>query len=213
MVQEKAGASPVNVRKLALDLLIQVMEENIFCDRALHCAFERYPMEKRDRSFLARLVEGTVERCIEMDYVLNQFSKINVEKMKPAIRNILRLSVYQILYMDQVPDSAACNEAVKLTVKRNMKNLKGFVNGVLRNVAREKENISYLPKEDVVSYLSVRYSLPGWIVEELIRDYGMERAEKIAASFLKENDWLSIRCMAGKFSAEQVKEADRKSVV
>ncbi|MCI8563575.1 MAG: 16S rRNA (cytosine(967)-C(5))-methyltransferase RsmB [Lachnospiraceae bacterium] len=207
MVQEKAGASPVNVRKLALDLLIQVMEENIFCDRALHCAFERYPMEKRDRSFLARLAEGTVERCIEMDYVLNQFSKINVEKMKPAIRNILRLSVYQILYMDQVPDSAACNEAVKLTVKRNMKNLKGFVNGVLRNVAREKETISYPPKEDAVSYLSVRYSLPGWIVEELIRDYGMERAEKIAASFLKENDWLSIRCMAGKFSAEQVKEA------
>lgn len=206
MVQKKKEAVPVNVRKVALELLIEIMEENVFCDRALHRALDRYQMEKRDRSFLTRLVEGTVERCIELDYILNQFSKVRVDKMKPAIRNILRLSVYQIVYMDQVPDSAVCNEAVKLTAKRKMQNLKGFVNGVLRSVAREKEKLTYPSKDDAVSYLSVRYSLPEWIAAEFIKELGEERAEKIAASFLKENDGISIHCMTGHFSVEQVRE-------
>ena len=206
MVQKKKEAVPVNVRRMALELLIEIMEGNVFCDRALHHALDRYQMEKRDRSFLTRLVEGTVERCIELDYILNQFSKVRADKMKPAIRNILRLSVYQIVYMDQVPDSAVCNEAVKLTAKRNMQNLKGFVNGVLRSVAREKEKLTYPSKDDAVSYLSVRYSLPEWIAAEFIKEYGEERAEKIAASFLKENDGISIHCMTGHFSVEQVRE-------
>lgn len=206
MVQNKTKAVPVNVRSVALELLIEIMEKNVFCDRALHHALDKCRMEKRDRSFLTRLVEGTVERCIELDYILNQFSKISVVKMKPVIRNILRLSVYQILYMDQVPDSAACNEAVKLTAKRNMRNLKGFVNGVLRNIAREKEKIVYPSAKDTISYLSVRYSLPEWIAEEFVKEYGKERAEKIAASFLKEDEGLSIHCMTGHFSIEQVKE-------
>lgn len=206
MVQKKTEAVPVNVRRVALELLIEIMEENVFCDRALHHALDRYQMEKRDRSFLTRLVEGTVERCIEMDYILNQFSKVQVAKMKPVIRNILRISVYQIIYMDQVPDSAACNEAVKLTAKRKMQNLKGFVNGVLRNIAREKEKIVYPPAEDTISYLSVRYSLPEWIAKAFVKEYGKERAEKIAASFLKEDGGISIHCMTGHFSIEQVKE-------
>jgi len=207
MVQKKTEAVPVNVRRVALELLIEIMEENIFCDRALHRALDRCRMEKRDRSFLTRLVEGTVERCIEIDYILNQYSKVSTAKMKPAIRNILRLSVYQIIYMDQVPDSAVCNEAVKLTAKRKMQNLKGFVNGVLRTIAREKGKIVYPAKEDTIAYLSVRYSMPEWIAEEFVKEYGKERAEKIAASFLKENEGLSIRCMTGRFSTEQVKEA------
>ena len=73
---------------------------------------------------------------IEIDYILNQISKTKVKKMKPVIRNILRSSVYQLKYMDNVPVSAVCNEAVKLAGKRHFVNLKGFVNGVLRNIAR-----------------------------------------------------------------------------
>lgn len=87
-----------------------------------------------------RLVEGTVERCIELDYVIDQFSKVKVKKMKPVIRNILRMACYQIFYMDQIPDSAACNEAVKLTIKRKMHNLKGFINGVLRTITGKRQD-------------------------------------------------------------------------
>lgn len=84
-------------------------------------------------------------------------------------------------------DSAACNEAVKLAKKRGFHTLKGFVNGVLRNIARNKENITYPEKEkEPVAYLSVIYSLPEWLVRQWKDEYGMERTEQMAAAFLKE---------------------------
>lgn len=212
MPQNKSEVSTVNVRKLALDLMIEIMEENVFCDKALHHVLDSHMLEKRDRSFLTRLVEGTIERCIELDYILNQFSKVRVSKMKPVIRNILRLSLYQILYMEQVPDSAACNEAVKLAEKRKLHNLKGFVNGVLRNIVRNKDRLSYPAKEECVSYLSVGYSMPEWIVEKLLKIYGQERTEQILAAFLKEKDGLSVRC-TNRFLVEQVKEELEKQEV
>ena len=98
--------------------------------------------------------------------------------MKPLIRNILRMSVYQLLYMDRVPDSAVCNEAVKLAVHHHFQGLKGFVNGVLRTIARNKEELDL--KEP---YL--RYSLPQWMYSMWEKDWGKESAEKIAASFFK----------------------------
>lgn len=213
MAQKKAADSSVNVRKLALDLMIEIMEENVFCDKALHHALDSTTLTKRDRSFLTRLVEGTIERCIEIDYILNQFSKVRVAKMKPVIRNILRLAVYQIFYMDQVPDSAACNEAVKLTVKRKLSNLKGFVNGVLRSISREKAEISYPPREDVIAYFSVCYSMPEWIVEEFLKTYGEKGTEQILQSFLKEKKGLAIRCTQSRFSKEQVRKALEKEGV
>ena len=85
---------------------------------------------------------------IEIDYIINQFSKVKVNKMKPVIRTILRSSVYQMKYMDSVPDSAICNEAVKLAGKRGFVNLKGFVNGVLRNIGRNLDKISYPDEKD-----------------------------------------------------------------
>ena len=211
MAQErKTEAAQVNIRKLALDLLLRIMEEGVFCDKALHAVFEKQLLEKRDRSFLMRLVEGTVERCIELDYIIDQFSKVKTVKMKPVIRNILRLSVYQIFYMEQVPDSAACNEAVKLTVKRKMQNLKGFVNGVLRNIVREKENISYPDKKEIVQYLSVRYSMPVWIVKDFLKEYGEEETEQILAAFLQEKEGVSIRCMTSRFAVDEVRASLEK---
>lgn len=86
------------------------------------------------RAFINRLALGTIECRIELDYIINQFSKTPVNKMKPVIRRIMRMAVYQLVYMENIPDSAACNEAVKLAAKRGFTGLKGFVNGVLRNI-------------------------------------------------------------------------------
>ena len=109
---------------------------------------------------------GTIENRIELDYIIDQFSKTPVRKMKPLIRNICEMSVYQIIYMDNIPDSAVCNEAVKLAAKRGFTGLKGFVNGVLRNIARNKDNITYPDRnKDIEQYLSVKYSMPLWIVK------------------------------------------------
>lgn len=186
----KAGR---NIRSMALNLLLQVMEEGKYCDHALHKMLANTPdISKKERAFLTRLTQGTVERCIEIDYIINYFSKVPVHKMKPAIRGILRLSVYQMKYMDQIPVSAICNEAVKLTAKRKFQGLKGFVNGVLRSIARDLSKVEY-PK-DKYEYLSVYYSMPQWLVSYFLEEYSYEETERILAGFLTKEFDTTLRC-------------------
>ena len=119
----------VNTRELALDTLIEVMEHDQYSHLVLRSVLDKYAyLEKQERAFLTRLVEGTIERTVELDYVINTYSKVKVKKMKPLIRNLLRMSTYQLRYMDSVPDPAVCNEAVKLAKKRGFSQLSGFVN-------------------------------------------------------------------------------------
>ena len=106
--------------------------------------------------------------------------------MKPVIREILRSSVYQLIYMDRIPDSAVCNEAVKLTQKKGFYSLKGFVNGVLRSVARNPGLPADPGEEQLVRRLSVRYSMPEFLTEKWLEELGQDTAEKMMAAFLKE---------------------------
>ena len=157
-------------------MLSEIMEEGSYCHLVIRSVLQKYNYrDSRDKAFLKRLVEGTVERCIQIDYVLDQFSKVPTVKMKPFIRNLLRSSVYQLLFMDSVPDRAVCNEAVKLAGKRGFRQLSGFVNGVLRNIARNKEQICFPEEEkDLVKALSVKFSMPAWLVEKLLKEQGEE---------------------------------------
>ena len=177
-----------NIREIVLDCIMEILEKKQYSHYVMKQVLDKYGyLDKRERSFIKRTVEGTVERCMELDYVINAFSKVPVKKMKPLIRSLMRMSVYQILYMDGVPDSAVCNEAVKLAGKRSFGSLKGFVNGVLRNIARNKEQIAYPDREkDLVSYFSVVYSMPLWIVEMFISRFGEERTEQILKALLSE---------------------------
>ena len=138
----------VNLRELILEILLEISKGERHSHLIIRGTLEKYQyMEKYERAFLTRLVEGTIQHMIELDYVIDQFSKVKVKKMKPVIRNILRMGVYQIQYMDSVPDSAACNEAVKLARKSGFSTLSGFVNGVLRNIARNSGSIRYPDEE------------------------------------------------------------------
>ena len=204
-----------NVRGLALDTILAIMEKDQYCDQALHATLDSHPqLDARDRAFLNRLVSGTVERCVEMDYVLNRYSKTPVARMKPVIRNLLRMSVYQILYMDQVPDSAACNEAVKLAVARHLMPLKDFVNGVLRNIARFQDDIVYPKrKDDPVRHLSVWYSMPEWIVKDFLDRYGEERTERILGSFYDQDHETTVRCNLTCQSREEIVASLRRQNV
>lgn len=174
-----------NVRELAIEYMIEVMEQDVLGHLALQKIREKHPeMSAQDRAFLNRIASGTVERCLTLDYVLNQFSKTPVKKMKPFIRNLMRVSAYQILYMDAVPDSAACNEAVKLAKKRGFSGLSGFVNGVLRSLSRQKEEIVWPKEKDLATYLSVRYSMPEWIVKDWLAVYDRKTVEDMLAFYL-----------------------------
>jgi 16S rRNA (cytosine967-C5)-methyltransferase len=166
-------------------------------------------LEKQERAFLTRLVEGTIERTVELDYILNIYSGVKVKKMKPMIRNLLRMSVYQLRHMDSVPDSAVCNEAVKLAKKRGFSKLSGFVNGVLRSIIREPERIVFPDRgKNIVAALSVEYSMPEWIVEQWIPAFGEEKTEKILQAFSKEYR-LSIRTNLNRTTPEELADALR----
>ena len=171
---------------MAVDMLLEITEKGSYSHLLIKAVLAKYNyLDARDRSFMKRLTEGTLERRIQIDYILNQFSSVPVSRMKPFIRNLLRISVYQLLFMDGVPHSAACNEAVKLAGKRGFGTLRGFVNGVLRNIGRNKDKISYPDKEkNTLLYLSVIYSMPEWLTEKFIREYGKEGAEKILKGLL-----------------------------
>lgn len=167
-----------NTREIVLDTLLEVERNHVFFHRLIKSVLDKYDyLDSQDKRFIKRLAEGCVERQIELDYYLNQYATVPVHKMKPLIRCVLRMGVYQIIYMDKIPDAAACNEAVKLAVKRKFVNLKGFVNGVLRKIARDKEKLP-MPK-DKLEYLSVKYSMPEWIVAMWLEDYGREDTRRI----------------------------------
>ena len=149
----------VNEREIVLEVLLEITENGQFSHIILRDVLNKYQyLEKRDRAFITRVVDGTLEHMIEIDYILDQFSKVKVKKMKPVIRGILRSAVYQFKYMDSVPDHAVCSEAVKLAVRKGFSGLRGYVNGVLRAVARGLDRVEY-PK-DRMKELSVRYSGP-----------------------------------------------------
>lgn len=177
-----------NTRELVVDMLLEIGEKERYSHLVIRDVLDKYNyMALRDKAFIKRIVEGTLERRIQIDYVLNQFSKVPVSRMKPFIRNLLRMSVYQLLFMDSVPDRAVCNEAVKLAGKRGFRTLQGFVNGVLRTVGRQKGNIAYPDRQgEPISYLSVKYSMPEWLAEKLVKEQGEERTEAICKGFLEE---------------------------
>ena len=177
----------VNTRELILGILLEVNKEGQYSHLVIRSTLEKYQyLEKQERAFITRVCEGTLEYKLRLDYILNQFSTVPAEKMKPVIRELLRSSVYQILYMDSVPDSAVCNEAVKLARKKGFYNLTGFVNGVLRKIAREYGSIRFPGKEEPEEYFSVIYSMPKWLVQRFLEQYGFEKTEKMLEAFLKE---------------------------
>ena len=173
-----------NARSVALDCLMLTVEEGQFSHAVLNGARAKYAwMTPEDRSFFTRLVHGTLEYLIQADRILNARSSVKVRKMKPAVRNILRMSVYQLLYLDRIPARAVISEAVNLTAARGLHGLKGFVNAVLRRGSAEREGI---PKEIAESRdLSYRYSCPEWIPALLEKQYGRARTELALEAFLQ----------------------------
>ena len=178
----------MNGRDLVLSMLKEIYAGNEFSHILIRQVLDKYDyLEGSEKAFIKRLTEGTLERTMELDYIINQFSNTPVNKMKPLIRALMRMSVYQIMYMDSVPDSAVCNEAVKLAALHKFTSLKGFVNGVLRNIVRNKKEVLYPDKaNNVIQYLSVMYSLPVWMAKHFVAEYGIETAEKICAGLLQE---------------------------
>lgn len=172
----------MNAREIILNALYKIENDKAYSSKALNNALKlATPV---DRAFVTEIFYGVLKNSITLDYIIMQFSSVKLKKMSLWVKNILRMGIYQIYYSDKIPDSAACNESVKLAKKYGHKASVGFVNGVLRNVSRNKDAIVFPDKSDLISYLSIGYSCPEWMVKMLNEQYGAEECENILAESL-----------------------------
>ena len=205
---KKGEKSRVNLREIVLDALLSIERGEAYSHVVIGGVLDKYNyLEIREKAFIKRLTEGTLERRLELDYCINTVSSVPTPEMKPLIRELLRMSAYQILFMDAMPDSAVCNEAVKLAGRRGFGALQGFVNGVLRGLCRKKGQIPWPDREkERLSWLSVRYSMPKWLIEKWDREQGTGKTEAILSGLLKERP-VAIRLRGD--MKEQEREALR----
>ena len=190
-----------NPRDAALLILLRVSEEG----RKSHYAVREVlalcdDMEARDRAFAKRAAEGSLDYLIRLDCLLSRYLKKPLALQKPLLRGILRLSLYQLLYMDKVPDSAVCNEAVKLAKLHGLSGLSGVVNGTLRTIVRNKE--AHADRLFVIADRAAELSVPKWLYRKLCGDFGAEQAEKIASAWLSERA-VTLRLNRSRASEEE----------
>ena len=170
----------VNARETAIIILDKVLREKAYSNIALKQGLEYSNLSRVDKALVTEIVNGTLKNLIKLDYILGQFVKMNISKLDKNVDNILRTGIYQIMYLDRIPDSAVCNEGSNLARKYSNEGAVKFVNGVLRNVSRNKENIQFPDKaKEPLQYLSVVYSHPLWIVEKWLGEFGFEFTEQL----------------------------------
>lgn len=176
----------MNERRIALDILTRIEKDKGFSNLVLDAALDGLGLPPQTRALVTALVYGVVENRLSIDYIIGQFSKNGLSGIKPIIRNILRLGVQQILFMDKIPNSAAVNEAVKLAKETGNGFAGGFVNAVLRQIIRQGDKLPMPDQEkQPADYYSVRYSCPKWLIEKWVREYGKETTEGILESLKK----------------------------
>lgn len=181
----------MDYRELGLKILEQIYEDSAYSNLAIKENIGELSNKKQE-NILRELVYGSLEKDIYLEYIIKKNSKIKLKKIHPKILIILKMSLYQILFLDSIPDSAAVNEAVNLTKKYGHKGSVAFVNGILRNIVRNKDLLSKVTIEDKAHRLSVEESIPLWMVEKFIRDFGYDFTKDLVRGFNQKID-LTLR--------------------
>ena len=171
-----------NPRKIAVLALNKINSQGAYSNIAVNSFLKESDLTPNDKAFATALIYGVLDRKITLDYVLKRFIKTPLKKLSPFVLDTLRVAVFQIMFMDKVPESAAVNEAVKLIKNSKDGKFSGFVNGVLRNILREGD---VLPNDNSIHSLSVRFSCPVKIIESFISDYGIDNTVSLLAESLK----------------------------
>ncbi len=171
-------------RNAVLSSLLRVERDGGYSNLVWNTALQKENLTPSETAFATSLFYGVLERQITLDYIINTYSKIKTKKMKPLIRNALRMGVYQLQFMDATAAHAAINETVNLVKKSPFKNLGGFVNGILRSVQRGGNTLQGLENLDTPTALSVTYSVPLSLVNHYITCYGEEFTRSLLPEFV-----------------------------
>lgn len=171
-----------NTRYIIYKALLRMEEDSAYSNIVLDEVLSDRELDKRDKAFISNIFYGVLERRITLDYIIRSFSSVRLKKIEPKVLIILRMSVYQLVFMDKVPDNAAVNEAVSLCKKEKLYRSSGFVNGLLRSLTRADNRFPLPDSADTVKYFSVKYSCPESIVSQWINDYSQDIAEAVLKS-------------------------------
>ncbi len=178
-MSSKAGVSR-SAREIAFNIVQRVHQTGSYAHILLNRELKRSKLERRDKALLTELVYGSLRAEGTLDWVLSQFTTKPIEELPPSIRDILRLAIYQLLYMNKIPVHAACNESVKLSKKISGKTFAGLVNALCRRVAKEKDQLLW-PKweEDPIGFIVLTTYHPRWIVEMWVDELGLEATNQL----------------------------------
>ncbi|MGI6317146.1 MAG: 16S rRNA (cytosine(967)-C(5))-methyltransferase RsmB [Dethiobacteria bacterium] len=195
-----------NARSAALEALKEVEEREAYLNLVLNRILSGISLSDAERSLFTELAYGVMQRRNTLDWVLSLFLNRPMEKLTIWIRNILRMGVYQLLYLPRIPDSAAVDEAVKLAYRYGHRGVAGLVNAVLRKVSAEKGSLPWPSREENPAlYLSLRHSYPLWMVERWMENMGFEEAEAFCAAGNKVPP-LTVRTNTLKLSKAELKK-------
>ena len=195
----------INARQLALDILVDVDVHSAYSNLAINKHLKDKAIDRADRGLITEIVYGVIENKIYLDYIIKSMSKVRLKKMNVLILNTLRMGLYQIIFLDRIPDFAAVNESVRLVKGKDYKYV-GFVNGILRNFLRSR-NLINIPSidEQPIAHLSITYSHPEWLVEKWVNEFGLDKTIKLLKSN-NETPPLTIRTNTLAITKEELKE-------
>ena len=194
------------VRGLAVKILNRVERTDAYLDRLLDNEMRNSELKGQDKALLYEIVHGVVRWMGRLDWILNGFYKGTFSKAIPNLKNGLRVALYQILFLDRVPDYAAVNEAVDFVKKLQGQKPADLTNAVLRNIIRSKNAIRYpSPEEDLIGYLSAYYSHPSWLVKRYVERFNKEETENLLMSN-NEKPYLTLRINSQRVKPEEFKE-------
>lgn len=178
-------------RRVALEIFQDVVRRDAYAALSLDDRMKNANLSQLDKRFCASIVYRTLENLLRIDYVLGFFLQ-DAENLEPTVRDVLRISVCQLLFHDRIPDSAVVDEAVKLVRFSGLEGLTGLTNAVLRSVIRGKDEIKYPDPTEGPRYFSIMYSVPLWLAERLTQAYGSKMAGEICA-FRSDSHYTVIR--------------------
>ena len=188
-----------------MDVLTRVDQDKAYSNLQLNAALQRASLSREDTGLATELVYGTVSRLNTLDYFLERFVAKGIHKLQPWVRNLLRLSLYQLMYLDRIPPHAVVNEAVNLAKRRGHQGISGMVNGVLRNILRNRDDLILPEKLSPAERIALQHSHPQWLVERWMSQYGMDAAEAICRAN-NEPPSVSVRVNTTMISRDEMLE-------
>lgn len=186
-------------REVAFKILLDIWDNQAYSNLTINKHIEEFDAYN-DENFIREIVYGVLENEIYIDHIIEKMSKIKLDRIHKHIFIILRMGIYQMVFMDGIPDRAAVHESVELVKTYGNRGSRGFVNGMLRNFSRNKEKLSKIRAKDKLEELSIKYSHPLWMVEYFIDEFGYDFAEELCRA---NNERPSFTIRANKLQADK----------